>query len=378
MDKIYKYFTQKKEKKINRVKMNMGLLQGLDHLNRRNQQILEGTNHFKFNENVRKNMIEGNQNMKGDIGSQYGVNLAGFNKRDKSIVERELKKFKSLQNNYNLNLRTYQKKYRELLTEYMKYELGDGENVTSGAVHKCKVACNTENSSEAHKTACEVGCTLKGPYLLDCQNTFKADSVNSCSKTIETNKCNPLKKQPIDTYYSELSQAKDEKGVSLVDGCCECGGGKFGSPSAIVNNNKYTSCYDFNNTTEINKCLNARITNEASIKNLPKKYKEVLKLNKNMISFSDEMLSVVNSLKDFNIDLTVSKNNLQRNYNDDSMKYSMLLKEIAKFTKEKKNTLNTRVMDGQLKKSAFDFRNNIWTILAIAFGTVALYKIKDL
>ena len=90
------------------------------------------------------------------------------------------------------------------------------------------------------------------------------------------------------------------------------------------------------------------------------------------------MLAVVNSLKDFNIDLTVSKNNLQRNYNDDSMKYDMLLKEIAKFTKEKKNTLNTRVMDGQLKKYAFDFRNNVWTILAIAFGTVALYKIKDL
>ena len=31
-----------------------------------------------------------------------------------------------------------------------------------------------------------------------------------------------------------------------------------------------------------------------------------------------------------------------------------------------------------LKKSAFDFRNNVWTLLAIAFGTVALYKIKDL
>ena len=131
----------------------------------------------------------------------------------------------------------------------MKYELGDGEGVTSGAVHKCKVACNTENRNEAHKTACEVGCTLKGPYLLNCQNTFKSDSSNSCKKAVNSNKCNALKRQPINTYYSELSQAKDSNGVSLVDGCCDCGGGKFGPPSAIVNNNKYTSCYDFNNTT---------------------------------------------------------------------------------------------------------------------------------
>ena len=96
MDKIYKYFTQKKEEKINRVEMNMGLLQGLDHLNKRNQRILEGTQHFKFNENIRKNMIEGNQNMKGGIGSEYGINLSGFNKRDKAVVERNLRKFKSL------------------------------------------------------------------------------------------------------------------------------------------------------------------------------------------------------------------------------------------------------------------------------------------
>lgn len=378
MDKIYKYLTQKKEEKINRVEMNMGLLQGLDHLNTRNQRLLEGTPHFRFNENVRKNMIEGNQNMSKDIGSQYGINLAGFNKRDKSVVESDLVKFKSLQNRYNETLKLYQTKYRQLLTEYMKYEIGEGEGVMSGVVHKCKVVCNTENTNEAHKTACEVGCTLKGPYLLDCKNTFKSDSTNSCTKAVTDGKCNELRRTAVDTYYSELSQAKDAKGVSLVDGCCGCGGGKFGPPSAVVNNNKYTSCYDFNNTTEVNKCLNALIDSEAEIKNLPKKYEEVLRLNRNMISFSDEMLAVVNSLKDFNIDLSVSKNNLQNNYNDDSMKYNMLLAEIAKFTKEKKNTLNTRVSDGQLKKFAFDFRNNVWTLLAIGFGTVALYKIKDL
>mgnify|MGYP003343664427 CR=1 FL=1 len=91
--------------------------------------------------------------------------------------------------------------------------------------HKCKVKCNEENSNESNKIACEVGCGLKSPYLIDCKNTFKSTEDNSCEKVVESNKCNPTKKRPIDTYYSELSQNKDENGVSIVDGCCKCGGG---------------------------------------------------------------------------------------------------------------------------------------------------------
>ena len=377
MNKIYKYFTKKKEKKINKVEMNIGLLQGLDILNKRNQNILEVASHFKYNENLKPNLVEGNTNMQ-DIGTQFGVNLAGFEDSDKAIVERNLMKFKQLQRKYNSNLATYQTKYKDLLDSYMKFELGTGDGVNNGAVHNCKVVCNQENSNEANKIACEVGCTLKGPYLIPCKNTFKSTEDNNCEKVVAANKCNPIKKQPVDTYYSELSQNQDENGVSIVDGCCKCGGGQFGPPSAVVNSNKYTSCYDFKTTGEINKCLNATIENESEMKLLPNKYAEVLKLNEDMIADSDNMLAIVNALKDFNIDLTTSKKSLQENYNQDSMKYNLLLKEIAKFTKQKRNTLNKRMHDGQLKKSAFDFRNNIWLLLAIGFGSVALYKIKDL
>ena len=377
MNKIYKYFTHKKEKKINEVGMNMSLLQGLDILNKKNQNLLEIASHFKYNDNLKKNLIEANTNM-DDVGSKFGINLAGFSTSDKAIVEENLIKFNQLQTKYNTNLTKYQEKYKELLEEYMKYELGEGDGVDNGAVHKCKVKCNEENSNESNKIACEVGCGLKSPYLIDCKNTFKSTEDNSCEKVVESNKCNPTKKRPIDTYYSELSQNKDENGVSIVDGCCKCGGGKFGPPSVVVDNTKYTSCYDFETTGEINKCLNATIENEEDIKSLPAKYKEVLKLNEDMIDDSDNMLAIVNALKDFNIDLTISKQNLQENYNQDSMKYNLLLEEISKFTEKRKNTLSARLQDGKLKKTAFDFRNNIWLILAIGFGTVALFKIKDL
>ena len=121
--------------------MNMGLLQGLDILNKGNQHILEVANHFKYNDNLKPNLIEGNANMQ-DIGSQFGVNLAGFSDTDRPIVERNLMKFKQLQRKYNSNLATYQTKYRDLLDNYMKFELGTGDGVNNGAVHNCKVVCN--------------------------------------------------------------------------------------------------------------------------------------------------------------------------------------------------------------------------------------------
>ena len=181
MNKIYKYFTHKKEKKINEVGMNMSLLQGLDILNKKNQNLLEIASHFKYNDNLKKNLIEANTNM-DDVGSKFGINLAGFSTSDKAIVEENLIKFNQLQTKYNTNLTKYQEKYKELLEEYMKYELGEGDGVDNGAVHKCKVKCNEENSNESNKIACEVGCGLKSPYLIDCKNTFKSTEDNSCEK----------------------------------------------------------------------------------------------------------------------------------------------------------------------------------------------------
>ena len=73
-----------------------------------------------------------------------------------------------------------------------------------------------------------------------------------------------------------------------------------------------------------------------------------------------------------------SKNNLERVFRTNTQKYNALLAEINSFSKTKKDTLNMRVQDSVYKKAAYDFRNNVWLILAIAFGCTALIKLKDL
>ena len=50
MDKIYKYFMEDKQKKT-RNENNIAMLQGLHHLNKRNQKILELTNNLNMHEN---------------------------------------------------------------------------------------------------------------------------------------------------------------------------------------------------------------------------------------------------------------------------------------------------------------------------------------
>ena len=71
MDKIYKYFMEDKQKKT-RNENNIAMLQGLHHLNKRNQKILELTNNL--------NMHENKEGYTG-IGREFGIDLKSFNKK---------------------------------------------------------------------------------------------------------------------------------------------------------------------------------------------------------------------------------------------------------------------------------------------------------
>ena len=120
------------------------------------------------------------------------------------------------------------------------------------------------------------------------------------------------------------------------------------------------------------------MSKQSNINNLPNEYSEIVQINKEMIKMSDEMFSLVNNLKKFNINLSKSKNNLERVFRTNRQKYESLLEQIKSFSKTRKDTLNMRVQDGSFKKGAYDIRNNVWLILAIAFGFTALIKLKDL
>lgn len=378
MNKIYKYFMQDDDKKTKKKEeMNIALLQGLNHINKRKiNTILTSETSGKYN-----GVIEG-FSQRDSVANNFGVNLNGFNASDRSTIERLLRNFRTLEEKYKTLLTDYLSEYKIIMERYKALDMGDPANGANdkGVVHKCEVTCEEANSDSQDIKACQTGCKLKAPYLLDCQDTYISTNENSCQKTVSSNRCNPDTLTAVTTEQPYLADTDrtDRNGVTLLDGCCACGGGKFGKPAPVVDNVKYKTCYQYENTKHIDLCLNASIENETEIKNLPKRYKDVVKMNNDMINTSDDLLTIVNQLKKFNIDITSSKNSLQGIFNDNSVKYDALLNEIGNFTKQKKNTLNMRVSDSIFKKSAYDFRNNVWLILAIAFGFTAFLKIKNL
>ena len=143
------------------------MLQGLHHLNKRNQKILELTKNLDMHENT-----EGYTG----IGKEFGIDLKGFNKAERSIVRNKLKRFKNLQTKYSSLLTQYSSRYGGLMQKFINLDSGDPTKENDkGVVHNCKVKCNQNNTNAQSIFACEVGCDLKGPYLLDCKNTYKGN-----------------------------------------------------------------------------------------------------------------------------------------------------------------------------------------------------------
>lgn len=364
MEEIYKYFIKKKKVK-NSKDINIGLLQGLYHLNKRREYIIDLKDNFKYNNGV---LIEGLVTTQ-TIEQKYSRELSRLNDADAEQVRKILTKYEDNVTTYNEKLATYTKDYEQLLSDYNELKYGAEEDEESaGGVDVCKANClnSTPDVDSEEYTACYVGCELKSPYLIKCQNTFK-DGDNTCAKAKSNQKCKD------DSY-------KDTNEITAKDGCCECGGGKFGKPKSTKGGNVWSSCTEFSKPILSTICTNAPMgpENEQKINNLPDRYEYVVGLNNDMIEASKKIIESINELNEFEVKIGQKTQNTQTEHKNLRMEYDGIKDKIDSFTKKKKNTLNKRATDGLLKKQAYDFRNNIWTMLALALGIATIYKIKDL
>jgi hypothetical protein len=96
-----------------------------------------------------------------------------------------------------------------------------------------------------------------------------------------------------------------------------------------------------------------------------------------MLKIADELLEYTNRLKQYNIDIVNSRRDIISNFSDNNKTLQNIKDEIKKYTNLKTNTLNMMVSDGRLKSKAYEMRNYVWLILAIAFGTAALNQIRN-
>jgi len=351
MKKIYNYFINY-DKHIKNKKMFPSESPEIENSLKQGNALLK--NRRKFLNNLEYNLIHYNRNIvEGFKEGLTNPDLSGFTDDDATLISAKIEEFNQKKNTYNTKLTTYETDYSSFITEF---------NDLKKKVTTCKTKC-AENNEGTKQEACFAGCTFKGPYIKDAENTFiDKDSNYSCPSSVDGCNGGNLK--------------TDSKGTSILKGCTICGGGKFGAPKYVFNGDYIQNC---NQTGDLNikACEDATNapTNEEQ-RGIVEKYTTLSNTNQELLGLADDILEIVKSLKIYNINLVNDKTTLITDYQDDALTYKSIQNEIDRFTKRSKLTLDMKVSDGQLKKRAYDLRIYIWLILALGLGFAALNKIR--
>jgi hypothetical protein len=376
MNDIIKHIFDVKPKKVKKNHFKKSSMQGYKIVDEKNKKIQLLSNNLRLM-SVSNKIIEGQANMNEREFIELGekkIEITSFSQSQKENIKKIIADFKTDKTRYNDILQEYGAKYRIFIENFATLK----QNVDA-----CKVRCNEsplfENNDE--KNACKVGCFLNGPYLKECENTFKDTKTDSCNVTAEQ-QCENYK--PKSTHNPNT--IVDVNGVNLVDGCCKCGGGKFGAPKKNINGIVYDSCERYDNDNLFKACQKGidisdtlktdTISTENLSKTMVERYSEIVALNQEMIDISDRLLKYTNDLKDFNIYVNKNKVDVQNNFKNDQSQLETYKIEIEKLQGKKGNKLNAFLTDSRLKSKAYEMRMYLWSILAIGFATAALYQIK--
>mgnify|MGYP001171674033 CR=1 FL=1 len=372
MDSIFKHLFEsdsrdKKNKKHKSSKRSS--LQGINLLNTR-KNIYDRLEFNLSNYTSTNKIVEGNTNMGNNVTiNGQEIDLSKFTAEQKTNIKNIATNFTQKKERYNELMESYKDKYATFVNDF---------NELKKAVFSCKTKCETAHQNAEQIKACQVGCHLAGPYIKECTDTFIATGTNSC-ETTGKQKCQNFAPK---SETHNLNVIVDKNQVSLLDGCCDCGGGNFGKPKMSMGGITYRNCDRFDKDENASAC-NTSFNNfkkpemVSSSKPIVERYTEIVKLNEDMLKIADDLLDYTNRLKQYNIDIANSRNDIISNFSENSSRLQYIKDEIAKYTKLKTNTLDMMVSDGKLKSKAYEMRSYVWLILAIAFGGAALNQIRN-
>jgi len=348
MKKIYNYFINY-DKHIK----NRNISPEIENSLKQGNALLK--NRRKFLNNLEYNLNHYNRNIvEGFKEGNTNPDLSGFSADDEKLISEKIAEFNLKKSTYDEKLNKYETDYSSFFDEFKELKK---------KVQTCKTKCTKtydSNTLKSNQNACLAGCTFKGPYIKDAENTFIDDTEHSCPAS--ANGCTDNLKT-------------DSKGTSILKGCTICGGGKFGSPKYVLNGTFIQNCNHFQNNN-VTICEDAEGPETIKIRELVTKYATLSKTNQELLTLADEILEIVKTLKVYNVNLINDKTTLLTDYQENAVSYKSIQDEISRFTKRNKLTLDMKVSDGMLKKKAYDLRIYIWLILALGLGFATLNKIR--
>ena len=342
---------------------------------RKAKAIGQGNSLLNIRENL-MNVIE---------AGREGFDTTRFKKLDK----REKKWISSLEGKYNRLVSDYASSYKNFLIEHRELE---------GQVATCKAHClekyNTNVNDYANKRlSCAAGCQIKGPFIAECKDTYTGmkNQLNKKCGNITPGKCSGGNVTVGQDNYVSASNYSDRAGKTIKDGCCECGGGTGGRPSAEINGNNVKRCDDIYKAFGLEKgsgadfayrqaCHGASKIETGRTSNLYKKYNMIQAKNGKITGEAQKLYNTIDHLE--NVDKKIktstvdSETQLSSDLKSFEEKYAMLQELGGKYKGGQDPTIEAQRKSILLKKQSEEMSFYFMSILAIVLVVTTIINFR--
>lgn len=261
-------------------------------------------------------------------------------------------------------------------------------------VTECKSNClstypaDVQDSANKRK-ACLAGCDLKGPYILQCKDTYtgkKSKPSEKCEHLIN-GKCDSGNILLGNEEFVERVDNYDANNTSLKIGCCECGGGGGGKPTSEVNGNKIRSCDDPDLKTALggfdgqNYCHNAPYPQADRAHNLYKKYNKVTEKNKELEKHALNIWQKVLKLEDINKKVKANTVAEEESLAKNLLTFREMQAKIAKQGLSSQEaggdaTIDAQLQEGKLLTPSEKFKLMGWSILGVSLMILIIATLR--
>ena len=299
-----------------------------------------------------------------------------------NVSQQELSILENLKGEYNQKLSEYSQSYKTFMEQYYK---------SSQDVNSCKADCESRHRPGTSawsfsRTACKAGCDLKGPYISECKDTYKgAKETGQKCNVITQGKCsNRTVVLGMNDTITDMKYA-DNNDVTIKDGCCECGGGVGGPPSAEINAKKIYDCKEVEKalgyqpgkgTFAVNRCYQARVNSANTNKNMWIEYNKLTNKNKDLIKLAQTIFDKIKLLKSTDENINQQIKDEETHLKDQLALYENVYAEIQNYDKSKQVTVEGQVEDILLKEQSQTLHMILWLSLAIITFTLVINRMR--
>jgi len=280
---------------------------------------------------------------------------------------------------------TYDEKLSQYSTSYKVFM--EGYYTSTQGVKTCKADCASRHRPGTaawgfSKTACNAGCDLKGPYISKCASTYKGTSINNQCADITKGKCTGS--GVVLGMLSSVAET-DANNISIKDGCCECGGGTGGPPTAEINSKTVYKCEDVPQALgysagkggyTTNRCYQARVSSANKNKNLWQSYAKLSKDNEDLIKLAQNIFDKITQLKTLDGNINRQITDEETHLKNQLSLYENVYTNIKEYDGTKHVTIEGQVEDVLLKEKSQSLHLFIWLGLAMLTFSLVLARIK--